>query len=371
MPQLGLEVHEGTVVAVLVELGAAVMEGQAVVELATDKADTTIDAPRAGYVSAIAVTVGDAVTTGATLLCIADDPGESSRLPDSAPEPAVAHPVKVAPVARRAAEELGISLEALAGTGPGGRIVLDDVRRAAAAAVSPPESSGSGAEPVSARRRRIAERMVASQREIPQYRLERDIDASHLGSAKVELSEHATGRITVNDLLVQAIGEMVVRHPSMAVTYVDGDGDQPCLRHRAVVDVGIAVATDRGLLVPVVRHVDERSLVEIAAERSRLVHAARTATLDLREMGEATITLSSLSAYGVDRFTAMVNPGESSILAVGRTIDRLVPREGGIAVVPMMTVTLSLDHRAVDGAVGAEALGTLAELLEGAMAWRV
>jgi pyruvate dehydrogenase E2 component (dihydrolipoamide acetyltransferase) len=369
MPQLGLEVHEGTVVAVLVELGAAVMEGQAVVELATDKADTTIDAPRAGYVSAIAVTVGDAVTTGATLLCIADDPGESSRLPDSAPGPAVAAPVKVAPVARRAAEELGISLEALAGTGPGGRIVLDDVRRAAAAAVSPPGSSEPGAEPVSARRRRIAERMVASQREIPQYRLERDIDASHLGSAKVELSEHATRRITVNDLLVQAIGEMVVRHPALAVTYVDGD--QPCLRHRAVVDVGIAVATDRGLLVPVVRRVDERSLVEIAAERSRLIHAARTATLDLRQMGEATITLSSLSAYGVDRFTAMVNPGESSILAVGRTIDRLVPREGGIAVVPMMTVTLSLDHRAVDGAVGAEALGTLAELLEGAMAWRV
>jgi pyruvate dehydrogenase E2 component (dihydrolipoamide acetyltransferase) len=131
------------------------------------------------------------------------------------------------------------------------------------------------------------------------------------------------------------------------------------------------VATDRGLLVPVIRRVHARTLAEIALDRARLTSAARAGRLEGEEMSGATITLSSLAGLGVDRFNAMLNPGESAILAVGRTVDRVVPRERGLAVVPTLTLTMTLDHRVVDGAAGARALAELADLLEGGMAWRV
>jgi pyruvate dehydrogenase E2 component (dihydrolipoamide acetyltransferase) len=135
-------------------------------------------------------------------------------------------------------------------------------------------------------------------------------------------------------------------------------------------DVGLAVATDDGLVVPVVRAVGEATLREIAAQRSRLVDRAREGRLDLAEMSGGVISLSNLGGFGVDRFVAMVNPGQAAIVAVGRTLDRVVPRGRGTAVIPVLTATLSCDHRTVDGAVGAAALAELADLLEGAMPWR-
>ena len=139
---------------------------------------------------------------------------------------------------------------------------------------------------------------------------------------------------------------------------------------RQTIDVGLAVATDRGLVVPVIRAAHEQGLAGIASDRQQLVAAARAGRLSLDAMTGGAITLSNLAALGVDRFTAMVNPGESTIVAVGRTVERLVPRGRTIAVVPTLTITLSFDHRVVDGAVGAAALGELAELLEGGMTWR-
>jgi pyruvate dehydrogenase E2 component (dihydrolipoamide acetyltransferase) len=415
MPQMGLEVTEGTVVEILVELGASVAKDDPVIVLATDKADADIVAPASGVVRSIDAAVGDTVQVGARLVLLSDTADEpldaelvseiaggatvvsgssSAAASDSRAVGAESPPalgsaevngsprLRVAPVARRAAITHGIALEELVGTGPRGRITLSDVKRAIAAdersddeavasgpAVAP--ASSDGLEVLSPMRRAIARRMAASQREIPQFQLVRDVDVTHLMAQKTAAAA-AVGnggtRAGVNDLLMQAIAEMLVTFPDLAASYVDGDA--PALRRPDTIDIGLAVATEGGLLVPVIRRVHERSLREIATDRKRLVDAARAGTLGLQDMTGGVTTLSNLGSFGIDRFTAMVNPGESAIIAVGRVCDRVVPRGRGTAVVPLMTVTLSADHRVVDGATGARALSELGDLLEGAMRWR-
>jgi pyruvate dehydrogenase E2 component (dihydrolipoamide acetyltransferase) len=405
LPQMGLEVSEGTVTAVLVAIGDSVAEGETVVEVETDKAIAEVAAPRAGVVTAIAVEVGDTVPVGATLVRIGDSAEdadavldseaaadfEAATVEDGAPEPVLAATAtesangsqrrRAAPIARRAASEFGLSLDQIEGTGPGGRITLGDVERAAGASAVPTApsagsptaaqtSSGERLEPLSATRQAIARRLTESQL-VPQYMLTRDVDATWLMSEKARLSAESPTRVGVVDLLVQALAEALVRHPQLAASFVAAvEGEPAKFRHPDGVDVGLAVATDRGLLVPAIRRADERTLSELVLERARLVDLTRAGRLGVADMGGAATTLSSLGTFGVDSFTAMLNPGESSILAVGRTVERVVPRDRGLAVVPTLTMTFTLDHRVVDGATGAAALAELAELLEGGMAWR-
>lgn len=398
MPQLGLEVTEGLVVELLVDAGATVAEGDPIVVLATDKADTEVHAPVAGVVREVLVELDETVPVGAVLMVIADTadepldggaeantgPGADERPSgsrSSAPEPtAAAGPPparrRVAPIARRVAAEKGLDLDLIEGTGPSGRVTLSDVEAAAAGPASRADADPTPDEVEAATpmRRAIARRMTASQRDVPQYQLVREIDATHLLAQK-DAAASSVGpgetRPGVNDLLIQAIALMVQRHPALATTYEEGDGpSEATLRRSDSTDVGLAVATEDGLVVPVVRAVGGASLREIAAERSRLVDRAREGRLDLNEMSGGVITLSNLGAFGIDRFVAMVNPGQAAIIAVGRTVDRVVPRGRGTAVIPVLTATLSCDHRTVDGAVGAAALAELADLLEGAMPWR-
>ena len=399
MPQLGLEVTEGTVLAVLVEIGSEVQREQALMELETDKAVTELLAPCDGVVRSLEAGPGDSVPVGGVLLRLAARADEALGGADGDAPPAagpvrieaapaaaaaalsgaaVADPPRprVAPVARRAARDLGVDLTAIAGTGPRGRITLKDVQAAAPAPVAPvsvsapAEQPAAGVVPLTPTRRAIARRMTASQL-IPQYHLVRDVDATHLLAEKAAQASRGGDPVGINDLLVQAIAETAVRHPALATSYVEGDASTPpSLRVAAAIDVGLAVATDRGLVVAVIRAAQRLGLAAIAAERRRLVAAARAGRLGLDEMSGGTITLSSLAAAGVDRFTAMVNPGESAIVAVGRMLDRLVPRDRTIAIVPSLTLTLTFDHRVVDGAAGGAALAELAGLLEGGMTWR-
>lgn len=393
LPQMGLEVSEGTIVSLHVDVGAVVAEGDPLLEVETDKALTDVVAPSGGTVAEFAVEVGDTVPVGAVLVRLGGDGeeppaparGESEAAPVREERVLVAagaetargaHTIKAAPVARRAARHHGIELTAITGTGPRGRITLGDVEKAVAGRATngndaaAPQTGGERLEPMSPTRRAIARRMTESAR-IPQFTLERDIDATWLLAEKARITAETPVRTGVNDLLVQALAETAGRHPALATSYVEPqDGGHPQLRRRDGVDVGLAVATDRGLLVPVIRGAHERTLGETAIERARLVSAARAGKLELAEMTGGTVSLSSLSSFGVDRFTAMLNPGESAILAVGRTVDRVVPRDRGLAVIPSLTLTLTLDHRVVDGATGADALAELAELLEGGMAWR-
>jgi pyruvate dehydrogenase E2 component (dihydrolipoamide acetyltransferase) len=398
LPQSGLEVSEGTVVALDVAVGDRVAEGERLLEVETDKALSEVVAPSAGVVISVEVEVGDTIPVGATLVRLgepddaaaaagqpssaaagqATEPAAAARPPLTVGAPAVAserrgaHRIRAAPIARRAALHLGVTLEELTGTGPRGRITLGDVERAAGDARPAQGGNGAGAErlePLSATRRTVARRMTDSQR-IPQFSLHRDVDAEWLLAEKGRLSADGPARIGVNDLLVQALAETVVRHPDLGASYVEHDG-RPQLCRRDGVNVGLAVATERGLLVPVIARAHERSLAELALERARLVESARDGRLGGEDMRGASISLSSLASFGVDRFNAMLNPGESAILAVGRTTDRVVPRDRGFAVVPTMTLTMTVDHRVLDGAAGAAALAELAGLLEGGMTWRV
>lgn len=396
LPQMGLEVSEGTVTAVLVAVGDAVVNGQTVIEVETDKAIAEVAAPEDGVVSEVSVQVGDTVPVGAVLVRIGDSADEAALVAAPATDSAQAAPttstsvldapngarkLRAAPIARRAAASHGIALEMVTGTGPAGRITLGDVERVVreqavaapgAAPTSPASVPAAGArlEPLSVTRQAIARRLTESQL-VPSYTLARDVDVSWLLEEKRRLTDAGPTRVGVVDLLLQALAEALVRHPQLAASFVPAaDGEPPQLRHPEGIDLGLAVATDRGLLVPVLRSVHERPLAELVLERSRLIETARAGRLGLAEMSGAACTLSSLGTFGVDRFTAMLNPGESSILAAGRTVDRAVPRDRGLAVVPTMSLTFTFDHRVVDGATGAAALAELAELLEGGMAWR-
>ena len=395
MPQLGLEVTEGTVAAILVDVGALVGEGDPLLELETDKAMTDVVAPRAGTVARIEVEVGDTIPVGATLVLLADEHGEQLAVAATvgesvAPVRKENGRVRSAPVARRAAQRLGIELSTLTGTGPRGRITLEDVERAAADRVAQPTpaerelvgggpgaggpgAGGAGAAltPLTGVRRAIARRMTASQA-IPQFSLRRELDATALLAAKERLpaSAHDAPKSSINDMLVQALGELVLRHPELASSYVEDESGAAMLARRVGADVGLAVASDRGLMVPVIRRAHESSLRELARERVRLVGAAHSGRLTVEQMSGATVTLSNLGGFGVDGFVAMLNPGEAAILAVGRTVERVVPRGRGIAIVPTLSLSLSVDHRVMDGATGAAILLDLVELLEGAMPWR-
>jgi pyruvate dehydrogenase E2 component (dihydrolipoamide acetyltransferase) len=384
MPQMGLEVTEGTVAAICVELGATVSEGATLVELETDKALSEVPAPRAGVVDRIDVKVGDTVAVGAPLVILADERGEASAIPAGDARTARNERVRMrsAPVARRAAAQLGIELAGVTGTGPRGRITLADVELAAAQtpsaaaerpAAAQPRSNGDAAELIqlTATRRAIARRMTQSQA-IPQFSLERELDATRLLADKDAFPDPQEGapKATLNDMLVQALGEILLRHPELAGSYTEGGGGEPMVIRRSAAGVGLAVATDRGLMVPVIRGAHERALSELAADRVRLMGAARSGRLTLAQMSGAAVTLSNLGGFGVDRFGAMLNPGEAAILAVGRTIERVVPRGRGTAIVPTLSLTLTIDHRVIDGAGGAAVLVDLADLLEGEMAWR-
>jgi pyruvate dehydrogenase E2 component (dihydrolipoamide acetyltransferase) len=418
---MGLEVSEGVVTSVLVSVGDTVAEGETVVEVETDKAIAEVAASRSGVVTSISVAVGDTVPVGAVLIAIGDSVDESAAAdssagpaPDATPTvlgigyssaprgaPASGSPTeesvetavlngdsnrartadgsgrrRAAPTARRAAAEFGISLELVEGTGPAGRITLGDVERAAAgretatagaeaSAVPTIATSGERLEPLSATRQAIARRLTESQL-VPTYTLTRDVDATWLLAEKDRLTAEGPAKVGVVDLLVQALAEALARHPQVAASFVPAAGEEPAkFRHPAAIDVGLAVATDRGLLVPVLRRVNEKSLPELVLERARLIEVTRAGRLGLDDMGGAATTLSSLGTFGVDSFTAMLNPGESSILAVGRTVEKVVPRDRGLAVVPTLTATFTFDHRVVDGATGAAGLADLAELLEG------
>lgn len=398
LPQMGLEVAEGVVLALPVEVGQTVAEGDVIAEVETDKAIAEVPASRDGVVVAIEVALEDTIPIGTVIVRIADSADEVAEAPAPSPEPA-AEPVAVAsngastetangarrlraaPIARRAAEAHDVDLRLVTGTGPSGRITLGDIERVVAerdespaepqapAAVTPDKSGGGRLEKLSATRQSIARRLSESQL-VPSYTLTREIDAGWLLAEKTRLTAAGPVKVGVLDLLLVGLAETISRHRQLAASFVPArDGEPPAYRHPEAIDLGVAVATDRGLLVPVIRGAEARSVSELVLERSRLVELTRAGRLGPADMGGAAATLSSLGTFGVDQFSAMLNPGESAILAAGRAVERLVPRERGIAVAPMISLTFTFDHRVVDGAVGGAALSELADLLEGGIEW--
>ena len=276
--------------------------------------------------------------------------------------------VAASPKARRLAAERGLDLRALRGSGPGGAVLASDIAVAAApradapriGTTAPPTAAAAVAgEPVGNVWRIMAERMTTSWTTVPHFYLVREVRVGRLKSWLEIARKQSGAHLTYTDLLVRVVAAAIGQHPAVNVSWKDGT----IVRH-ADVNVGLAVALPAGLVVPVVHRADTLTLAELAARREDLVARAQAGKLRPADIQGGGFTVSNLGMYGVDAFNAIVNPPQAAILAVGRIADRVVAVDGQPAVQPTMMLTLSCDHRALDGARGAQFLGTLADLME-------
>ena len=355
MPKLSDSTADAVIVRWLKSPGEAFARGEALIEVETDKATVVYEAEADGTLAAILVPEGGTAAVGEPIATLGN-----GAAPQAAERP------NATPVARRTAVELGVSLHGVTGTGPGGRITREDVQKAAGGgrpAAAPRPAGGRGEVRVielTATQATIARRMVESATTVPVFTVTAEIDMSLVaelrGGARGERDEVPS----LNDFVVKATAATLREFPRFNASYVEGRIEQ-----YARVNVGIAVALEDALLVPVVFDADTKTLAEIASETRRLAEAARRRALRPEELADGTFTVSNLGMFGVRSFTAIVDVPQAAILALGGV--RREPVEdgkGGVAFRDVMTATLSCDHRAVYGADGARFLSRLRELLE-------
>jgi pyruvate dehydrogenase E2 component (dihydrolipoamide acetyltransferase) len=385
LPRLGQGMESGTVTKWLKNEGDAVAKGDPLYEIDTDKVTQEVESDFAGVLLKIALREGEA-PVGQTIAFIGE-PGEEVAVaaPEAAPQPEkvsdtvvsdtpVAAPpapptssngrIKASPLARRLARERGIDIATLQGTGPDGRIVARDVEGAqalpAAPAVSAAVPSGDiESIPLTNIRKTIARRLTAAW-QAPVFQLTVTADmtrANELVGRARELNPDV--RITVTDLLAKVCAQALMRHRDVNVQF-----SEDALLRFPTANVGIAVAAPQGLIVPVMRGVERLSLAEVAAARGDIVGRARDNKLTTQDLEDGTFTISNLGMFGIEQFVAVLNPPQAAILAVGATVDTPVARKGTVEIRPVMTLTLTVDHRAVDGAEGADFLRTVKTFVE-------
>jgi pyruvate dehydrogenase E2 component (dihydrolipoamide acetyltransferase) len=398
MSKLSPTMEEGRVLKWVKQEGDPVESGDVVVEVETDKATMEVEAMGSGVLRKILVTENATVPTGTLLGIVAGQdedisamleesgtaapaadpgaPGPEPSAPAAATAPAAAPSpagdggrLKASPLARRMAEDRGIRLEGLRGTGPGGRIIKRDIEAAASAGVRAPAAAPQVDYDIpfervelSQLRKAIARNLSQSLGPIPHFFLTREIDMAEVLKLRRQLNEALEGsgvRIGINDIIVKTAAQALGQHPDVNVSFA---GDH--IRRFTRVDIGIAVAVPDGLITPVLRDAAGKGLRQISAESRELIARARDRKLTPGDYQGATFTISNLGMYGIDEFTAVINPPAATILAVGATQQKPVAVDGAVEIRPRLRVTLSCDHRAVDGAMGAEFLATFAEMLE-------
>ena len=392
LPRLGQGMESGTIVRWLKAEGDSVKKSEPLYELDTDKVTQEVEAEASGVLLKIAVAEGE-VPVGQTVAFIGaagEDVPEVAAL--AAPTPPAAEAVsdtllqakeepvpaaaasgngriKASPLARRLARERGIDLATLHGTGPEGRIVAEDVERGEAGAPAAAPASNRLLQaipagevervPLTSVRKTIARRLTDAW-QIPVFQLQASADMTRVNAIVARLRERDPDvRITVTDVLTKVCAQALMRHREVNAEFTE----DAILLHPSA-NVGLAVAAPQGLVVPVIRGAERLSLTEIAGMRADVVGRAREAKLRAEDLEGGTFTISNLGMYAVERFTAVLNPPQAAIVAVGATEDRVVPVDGGTAVRPMVTLTCTFDHRAVDGAPAAAFLQTLKESLE-------
>ena len=391
LPRLGQGMESGTIVKWLKSEGEAVEKGEPLYELDTDKVTQEVEAEASGVLLKIAIPTGE-VEVGRTIGFIGEQgeavaaevapakkeeekPAAQAPKREQQPEPA-AEPekapangstngrIKASPLARRIARERGIELAQIRGTGPEGRIVAEDVERAGTQPSSPPPvaAAPSGeveSRPLSNVRKTIARRLTQAWT-VPAFQL--TVNADMTRANELVTNQRALNpdvRITLTDVLTKLCAQALMRHRDMNVQFADDS-----LLVFPSANVGIAVAAPQGLVVPVVHGAERLTIAQIAQIRGDLVGRARDAKLRAEDLEGGTFTISNLGMYDIDQFIAVLNPPQASILAVGATRDQVVPLDGDLHVLPLMTMTLTCDHRAVDGATGAEFLRTIKAFLE-------
>ena len=406
MPALSPTMTEGKIVAWHRQPGDPVQAGDVMAEIETDKATMEIEAVDDGTMGRILVAAGTEGVAVNTLIALLLEEGEgdealdavSGDLPPSAPPPSTApqpvapKPAAVAPaapdrdggrvfaspLARRMAQQAGLDLTAISGTGPNGRIVKVDIEAVIAAgtdrpqpsvpvaptplaAAAPPATAQFEDRPNSTMRKVIARRLAESKQTAPHFYLSMDCELDALLEVRRTLNARLddTARISVNDMVIRAAALALGQVPEANASW-----SEDAIRVYGSVDISVAVAIDGGLITPVIRNAQHKGLSQIAAEMKELAARARDGKLAPEEYQGGTFSISNLGMYGVREFAAVINPPQGAILAVGEGSKRPVVRDDALAIATVMTCTLSVDHRVVDGAVGARLLAAFKRLVE-------
>jgi len=393
MPALEMAQENGKLLAWRKKEGERVTKGEPLLEIETDKAVVEVEAPADGILAGITAEVGAVIPVGETIAWLVA-PGENppakaataapaARATSTAQAPAAAPavsrltaepaPMQISPKARRLAKELGVDIGQIRGTGPEGTITSDDVQAAADAKGSrstpvtmAAPAAVAAAEPLSQLARLMAERTAQSWTSVPHFFLAQTVDAGELVEAqKKERARNVAGTApTITDLLIALISRVLEKHPKMNASWA-GDG----IRLNPEINISVAMAVKDGVVGAVIPRANKENLAAISTFRRELTERARAGRLRPTDISGGTFTLSNLGMYGVNAFTAIITPPQCAILAVGAIADAVVPVNGEPGVRPMMTMTLSSDHRVVDGARAAEFLGDLVNAIREPEKW--
>jgi pyruvate dehydrogenase E2 component (dihydrolipoamide acetyltransferase) len=408
MPALEMAQETGKVVSWRKSEGQQVVKGEPLLEVETDKAVVEVESPGDGILSAVSAREGAVIPVGQTIAWllapgeappIATAPAQTGRRQDSASgasgavsaaaaagSPAAPAPseIRISPKARRLAREHGVDLARLRGSGPGGEILAEDVMNAAKGSGAPPAPAAASAAPAAAQSapqaaageieqlgtvgRLMAARTAQSWTTVPHFFVTRDADAGGLlemhGRLAVEVERARGIKATLTDLLIALVARVLAKHPRMNASWT-AEG----IRHNAEINVALAVAVEEGVVAPVLHKANASKIEEIAVRRRELAERAKAGRLRPADISGGTFTISNLGMYNVDAFTAIIVPPQAAILAVGRVGDRVVAVDGRPAVRPMMSLTLSTDHRVADGARAALFMNDLVEAIREPRKW--
>ncbi len=380
MPKLGLTMTEGLIVEWRKKEGDPVRKGDILFVLETEKVAYEVESPEDGFLGKILVKEEETVPWG-TVVAYLLKPGEGAV--EVAAAPAVAPPpggrVKATPLAKKVAQEYGIDLAGVAGTGPGGRILREDVEKAKAAGVQASAAQAPAAQatpptPLAAAgegrlaaftgmRRTIARRMLQSKVETAHAYMGNTVDATRIQALRVELLpfiEKKCGvRITITDLMMKITGAALREHPVINTRWTDSG-----VLYLPEVHMGMAMALDEGLIVPVIKNINAKSLGQVAQDRVTLIEKGRKNSFLPDDIKGSTFTLSAMGMFGIETFTAIINQPENAILSVGAILDKPVALKGEVVIRPMMNVNLTYDHRTIDGAEAGKFMRTLKEMIE-------
>ena len=385
MPALEMAQETGKLISWLKKEGDPVSKGDLLLEIETDKAVMEIESPGDGILAGIRVLEGTEVPVGQTIAWIVN-PGEVPPAEDatattgrrtdrvkaettaaSATPPlskAATQEIRISPKARRLAKEHGLDLANIRGTGPGGEILAADVLAAAGAATGDPSAAATrDTIALGSVGKLMAERTTQSWTTVPHFFVARDVDATNLNIVRQKLlpsveKSHGT-KLTLTDLLVALVASTLAKHPRINASWVENG-----IRSNPEINVAIAMAVDDGVVTAVIHNANKQDVGAIAVQRRDLAERARAGKLRPADIAGGTFTVSNLGMFNVDAFSAIITPPQAAILAVGRVADRVVAHNGQVAIRPMMSLTLSSDHRVIDGARAARFMDDLATALE-------
>ncbi|HHW91217.1 MAG TPA: 2-oxo acid dehydrogenase subunit E2 [Firmicutes bacterium] len=383
MPKLGLTMTEGTVVNWLKNEGDTVEKGEELVEILTEKITNVAEAPASGILKKILVGPGETAKVSEPIGIIAA-PGEEIEAPAAPAERAVpaaetatqaaepAKRIKASPAAKKLAEEHGIALADIEGTGPGGRITREDVLKAVESKEAKPEPAAPVTEaaktegkrvPLAGMRKVIAQRMAESARTAPHVTVDMEVDMSQATAFRKSLNAVATesigGKVSFTDIIVKVVARALEDFPVINASLQEEE-----IVYHGEINVGVAVALEDGLIVPVIKNTNKLGIGAISQLVKELAEKARSGKLTPDEYKGGTFTVTNLGMFGVDSFTPIINPPESAILGVNRIQKKPVVVNDEIVIRPMMTLSLSFDHRLIDGSVAAQFLQRVKALLE-------